>query len=374
MWKVPAGVPLIENQQFTSLSALGRALVRIPDLEDRSGGGSNRRRARKDNNILSEYQLLALRLRLAEGLDDNSDVDTTESSSSSKRRKQDMESRNKDPVGTNRDRELFNDDSSNTSQSSGDALESAAAPSSKHLLEETPITEKDFRENLCAHPDAWLYLQKVGCRYISNTYRLPGSSIKCENQDDLVAYILSNEKVVDVLDWKSCRLTELELQRLNFYLRCFYIKKSSTPPAAFDLITDGNIDNYLKKIGVVLCDDGLYQLGPTQTCGKAELVNKIRCTEDLISLTHSDLTASTSRRRQSVLTETEQLALRLWAAGSVVTNIPLPNFPEASDVCKPANDNLEVIDIQDDEDEEEKEEQETPKSDQQSRRSFRDTM
>jgi hypothetical protein len=354
LWKVPAGVPLIEKQQFSSLSALGRALVRVPDLEDRSGGGSNRRRARKYDNILHEKQLMALRLRLAEGLDDDIQDDTNKSSSSSKRRKQDDQHRKTSGRG------LFNDDSSNSTQSGTGVLESSLTVSKKLLLEETPITEKDFKENLCAHSDAWIYLQKVGCRYISNSYRLPGSTMKCENQYDLVAFILSNEKGVNVLDWKSCRLTELELQRLNFYLRCFYIKRSSTPTAAFDLITDENIRNYLQKIGVVRCDDGRYKLGQAgaKKCVTAEIVNKIRCTEDLIALTD---TASTSRRRQPVLTETEQLALRLWAAGSVVTSIPLPHFPDASDVCNPANDNLEIIDIQDD-DVEENGEHETPKS------------
>merc|ERR1712028_229830 len=46
----------------------GKALVRVPDLEDRTRGMLIRRRARGER-IISEKQMMALRLRIAEGLE-----------------------------------------------------------------------------------------------------------------------------------------------------------------------------------------------------------------------------------------------------------------------------------------------------------------
>ena len=69
-WSVPEGVAVLEDRRYKSLSALGKALIRVPDLEDRTGGQVHRRRARKGEQILSDKQLMALRLCIAEGLED----------------------------------------------------------------------------------------------------------------------------------------------------------------------------------------------------------------------------------------------------------------------------------------------------------------
>ena len=74
-WSVPEGLPILDpNLRYRSLFDLGKALVRVPDLEDRTMLIRSRRRAKKGGRILSEKQMMALRLRIAEGLE-NEDGD-----------------------------------------------------------------------------------------------------------------------------------------------------------------------------------------------------------------------------------------------------------------------------------------------------------
>ena len=74
-WSVPEGLPILDpNIRYRSLLDLGKALVRVPDLEDRSRLIRGRRRAKKRERILNENQMMALRLCIAEGLE-NEDGD-----------------------------------------------------------------------------------------------------------------------------------------------------------------------------------------------------------------------------------------------------------------------------------------------------------
>jgi hypothetical protein len=72
-WTIPQGISLIEGDRSPTLSALGKALVRVPDLEDGSSGLKARRKVQRGDQILNQYQMMALRLRISAGLEDETD-------------------------------------------------------------------------------------------------------------------------------------------------------------------------------------------------------------------------------------------------------------------------------------------------------------
>ncbi|KAL3904659.1 MAG: hypothetical protein SGARI_004826, partial [Bacillariaceae sp.] len=93
------------------------------------------------------------------------------------------------------------------------------------------------------------------------------------------------------------------------------------------LVDEGNVPEYLEKIGVFLVDNGVYKIGNDEY-NMCELANKIRCAEDLFALAAED-NAKPSRHKP--LTEKQVLAERLWA---IQEPSRLVGFPETDEVLE----------------------------------------
>jgi len=313
-WSVPKGLPILQGQRFPSLSTLGKALVRVPDLEDRTRGEAPRRRARKDDHILNKHQMMALRLCIAEGLRDEESVDMTLLQASKE--------------------EASPKSSKHSSHGESCANIVGNSVSGTHEIDKVMY-------EIIHHSIALKYLQALGCRYSSNKYHLPGSSdVSLENQNQLVEYLLDNG--FHLLSWKNCTLTVEELKSLELYLKNFHARQRSDSPTgdAFDLMKDtNNIVKYLQAIGVTVREGGTFFIDAWgEEYDKAGIVNKIIKTKDLFTFTEEKSDTHTPRktrqaRSDAALGRKELLALRLWA---ITAGIPLETFPDPSEVGRPA--------------------------------------
>ena len=314
-WSIPKGLSVLDHKKkYRSLSDLGRALIRVPDLEDRTGGKGNRRRARK-GGFLTDKQMVALRLRIAEGLENEDGYEPpieTDSGSVSDNANNNEE---KDESPSNEDSDIGSDKEST-------------------MTEEAVM--KLFVYDVCSHTDAWVYLQDLGCSYRSNHYYLPGNSkrtIECQNE--LVSYIL--EHSVNMLDWENCSLKPLQVDQFVRYLKGFTarlcLSDASLVGQAFHEITKANIRNFLKKIGITR-KNGKYYIGNNKH-DESSIVNMIRSTDDLYNLSQNDLTPLKRHRSgDPTLSSLESAAVRLWA---VQSDIPLTNMPDLSTIGRSAN-------------------------------------
>jgi len=305
-WSVPEGLAVLDTKKrYRSLSDLGKALIRVPDLEDRTQGIRNRRRAKSGERILSDHQIMALRLRIAEGLENEeppSDVDMNSVS----------------------------DNTSNVEENPPSSDEESDSDSN----EENTMTEekalKLFFYDTCSHGDVWSYLQNLGCSYRRSHYHLPRqskSTIECQN--DLVLYILENS--VNVLDWENCSLTPCQVERLERYLKGFTARRlvASVVGQAFHEITKTNIKKILSKIGIVRRKNDEYYIGDEKH-NESSIINMIRSTIMLHGLGQN--ASSPSKRCRSsnaTLTTLEVSTLRLWA---VKSDLPLTNMPDLSTI------------------------------------------
>jgi hypothetical protein len=315
-WSIPKGLPVLDQKKkYRSLSDLGKALIRVPDLEDRTGGTGNRRRARKGEMFLTNKQMVALRLRIAEGLENEDgyeppiETETVSDNTSN-------EEKDEPPSDEDSDSDVGNDEEST-------------------MTEE--VVMKLFVYDVCSHTDAWAYLQDLGCSYKGNHYHLPGNSktaIECQNE--LVPYIL--EHSVDMLDWENCSLKPFQVEQLVRYLKGFTarlcLSDASLVGQAFHEITKANIRNFLKKIGITRKTGGKYYIGKNKH-DESSIVNMIRSTDDLYSLSQNDLTPSKRHRSgDPTLSSLESAAVRLWA---VQSDIPLTNMPDLSTIGRSTN-------------------------------------
>ncbi|KAG7337434.1 hypothetical protein IV203_034506 [Nitzschia inconspicua] len=351
-WTTPKGLPILrEGIKYPSLSSLGQALVRVPDLEDRSSGECNRRRARKRDQILNEHQTMALRLRLAEGLEDEGTDPSSITASANA-----SPSISPPNFIHQSDTALPSRSLTDSIHQSDNVLPSRSQTDSVHQSDTALRSEKQSPKTtnqptsmdkvsramyeVCHHAQAWKYLQALGCRYYASKYHLPNDSNFCpQTQNELVEYILENS--VNVLDWKCCTLTEDELKELEFYFRCFNAKLNNDSPigdARKLLNKEGSIPAYLRKLGIAELENGHYKIrGDENTFDIAGLIHKIRASSDLHSLAPNP--GATPRRRRSnddsMLTDKEMLAVRLW---SISIDITLENFPDESTLKRSALD------------------------------------
>lgn len=363
-WVVPDGVPILTERRYATLSALGKALVRLPDLEDRTSGAKRSRRARKDDCILKADVMTALRLRIAEGLEDTTDDDGTDDEDGHELG--DVDEEGEDDYGPNSpddSRSEFDpaadaekkDDASggkpsnetnkgtssvhNEGHSSLSHADTADEAKDEEAAAEAKAEALDrFRYDVCASKEVWRCLQRLGCRYSGQLYHLPRSSDTCENQKQLERYILEN--TVSVLNWNNCSIGSEALKQFDWYLRCVNARINSISPLseAYDLMTPSKIPGLLAKIGFHRTGDNNYEIlvasetskNLTKTYTTDELVNLIRKSEDLYILQLSNSSPkrrhrSSSEEDEEFLTAEEELALRLWAA---IADFPLTNFPD----------------------------------------------
>jgi hypothetical protein len=290
-WQIPAGVPILEAQSYPTFSELCKALVRIPDLEDRTLGMSNRRRSRKkdEDMVLSDYQMMALRLGIAEGFEEE-DERVVE-----KKLKQ-----------IEKDKKHDEDN--------------------KLLFEHTNELVDQLRHDTRNHTDAWKALQNLGCTY-NGRYRVPGHGIAVGCQNELVELIL--EHSVDVLEWGHCTLNTADIRYLERYLKAFHARGSDFQlvQEVLPMVTKANIRNYLKQLDINERNDKYYV--DFDEYSESEMVNMIRSTKELNRLCKKE---STSAKRchsgdDQILSKLEILSLRLWAFFS---DVPLTNMPEPS--------------------------------------------
>ncbi|KAL3923308.1 MAG: hypothetical protein SGILL_001729 [Bacillariaceae sp.] len=310
-WSVPSGVKNMERETYPSLSRLGEALVRVPDLEDRTKGESTRRRSTQTKRILNEKQIMALRLRIAEGLEDEgSSPHSTGPSNATKK-----------TASTRKPPSIVHQPTPANKPSDADDVSEFGEMSRTDSC--SVETVEKAKNGVVVPHEAWKYLQDLGCTHSGSTYRVPKDDKRCETQNQLVEYILSS--TVSVLDWDNCTLTSEELEQLELYLRSFTAKlnSSSKTKKAMALVEEGNVPGYLRKIGVSSCEHNMYQIGDrSHKYDIAGLVNEIRCTPDLFALASADGTPS---RRNKPLEDLQVLAVRLW---SISVEIPLRNFPD----------------------------------------------
>ena len=361
-WSVPEGLPILDpNKRYRSLPDLGKALVRVPDLEDRTRGMLIRRRARKGERIISEKQMMALRLRIAEGLEnedgyepptDDVEMDIVSENISNEKKKKvssvaDSIISNAGTTSTEKKRDTSNvvnasDPSkgprSNQKKSKKSKVSSTCARSSPRGNNMKTMTDQDvldlYRNDICDHTTAWGYLRNLGCIYKGSTYHLPGqskSSIECQN--DLVEYIV--EHSVSVLDWKNCTLESSEVEHLVTYLKGFQsrtcLKESNLVVEAFRKINRNNVNKFLKKIGIHWVGGVKpYKIGD-ENHEESVVVNRIRSTGDIYSLCENEMTPSKRRRSNdpNTLSQLESLVLRMWA---IKSNVALTNMPALSTI------------------------------------------
>ena len=290
-WQIPEGVPILEEKSYPTLHALCKALVRLPDLEDRTMGRGNHRRSRKkeEDLVLSDYQMMALRLRIAEGFEEHE----------------------KEEV--NQVEEERKDDDEN-----------------KPLIEYTDELGDQLELNTAgdAWKDAWKALKNLGCTY-TGCYHIPGHGRGIDNFEEMINIIL--EKGVAVLSWENCTLDTEEISNLERYLKAFNARglDFSLVKEALKMVTKRNVINYLSKLGIHE-DNGKYLLEADEY-SESQIVNLIRRTPELTYLHQSKFHQAKRRRSDAddLLSKLETMSLRLWVA---LLDIPLANMPVTSTI------------------------------------------
>ena len=326
VWRIPEGVPILERKSYPSFSELCRALVRLPDLEDRTNGMVNRRRSRKrdDDTVLSEYQMMALRLCLAESLYINDEKIVAKLDKRIREVDRDGNSMGK---SNKRKGKVEEDEIIVGKTDKRKEKENGCDGDDMLLVEISETMIYEFIPDKRDHKGAWKALQNLGCTYAS-TYSVPGLTTRVDGQDNLVNLILQHS--VTVLDWEHCTLGSADIGDLVMYLKTHHGRSSnfSLLQEARKLVTRGTIENCLKKIGI-LSERGKYFI-ESDEYDESDIVNIIRRSEDLCQLCHKESSTKMKRRRSHedrALTDKETLILRLWAA---FVDIPLTNMPERS--------------------------------------------
>lgn len=309
-WQIPDGVPILEQRSYPTFSELCKNLIRLPDLEDRSMGMARRRRSRKkeEDQLLSDYQMMALRLRLAEGFGEEAEsVAEAHQISMEKESLQQREERSKiEEEQKGVEEEIRKQDEAN-----------------KSLFDNIDDLFDQLKRDKTY--DVWKSLCNLGCTYSPGIYRIPGHNEKISTQQTTIEIIL--EKSVGILNWERCTLDAKEIANFLRYLKAFHIRSKDFPhiKTALKMATKNNIRKYLEKIGAIE-QNGEYVIH-SNVYSESDIVNMIRRTEKLSSLRQNTLSPVKRRRScdEALLSELQQLSLRLWA---ILSDIPLTNMPE----------------------------------------------
>jgi hypothetical protein len=177
------------------------------------------------------------------------------------------------------------------------------------------LARQELLESNCKPEDVWNLLKKLGCHH-SGGYRLPEGNERFANLQDLAQHILENS-IIDLNPHD--KLTRAELQTLHRWLKFKNLSLNSSTPVyeALECITNRNIVQILEKLEFQCDDNGNYRF-KNVTLGLEGIVNLVRRTEDMCSIGGPNM-----------LTEMEELTLRLWAAEK---SVPLVFFDE-EDFC-----------------------------------------
>lgn len=322
-WKVPDGMAeVLHSESFESLSALVLALRKSPILT----ATENKRRRGSSGDLLTKDQMLALRLRIAEGLDGEtwSDSSGGESSSSEQEDQEEMETEEESVI----------ESTIEVSQSEEENEDTDMVVEDEKAKEEAEEEERYFMEqvdklctSVCSDQEAWTYLQQLGCKY-SSGYSIPSSDVRFENIQDLVQHIFA--ETICCLD-QSKKLSRVAAQRLHRWLKFRNVRLTETKLVINALKSLNNTERLsmlLDKIGIKANGESGYYLeknGPEEPMGVEDIINLIRTYEDL-TLINVDETSRSRRRDKSIsISREEELTLRIWAAES---EFPLPLFDE----------------------------------------------
>ncbi len=318
-WQIPEGVPILKQRSYPTLSKLCKALVRLPDLEDRTMGMGNRRRSRKkeEDLVLSDYQMMALRLRIAEGFEEEEEEAESEMV-------MDM---------VEEEESDCDDDIMQSEEHEKQAKEEAKNDEENKPLfryRSALLDQLNYDTSSAAWQDAWRALQDLGCTYTGGRYHVPGDVASIDsNAKEMCQAILENS--VGILDWENSSLDSSEIRDLVRYLKAlnFRIRDFSLVKEALAMTTKANISTSLQKLGVDE-HNGKYQIEGAE-CSEAEIVNIIRRTKELNQLSRSTFTPAKRRRSSDdeKLSKLETISLRLW---SVLVDAPLTNMPEKSTI------------------------------------------
>mmetsp|Transcript_52077 Transcript_52077/g.125731 ORF Transcript_52077/g.125731 Transcript_52077/m.125731 type:complete len:1412 (+) Transcript_52077:103-4338(+) len=381
-WMAPQHLDVISRRQFQSLKSLFRALRSIPELENRNP----RRRRRKEDEVLNRYQVLALRLCIAEGLVSGNETSEKELESphNGNGRKDKSDEEDEDVDDGDSEQQFYSPDGRNTPNAGSrpeddrcisrggrfeepldaDTTTTTFRPESTHeeykgdnSSNMTPpdarmihnggtvksptqvaiMESEKFLNSICSHPDAWKFLMDLGCSYTSGRYRLPTevpSSVCLDNQSLLVQCILENG--VSFLNWNDCTLSVDQTKTLHTYLKSFHalkVTKYSPIHEPFKLAADERrIIECLQRLGFTKDGDAFHfstSLCDDETTYTLEgVVNLIRTAKDLPSIGSPVKRRPTYGKASSnkFLSRVELLALRIWASKS---DFSLPGFPDA---------------------------------------------
>jgi len=294
-WSVPVGVPILEYPSYPTLRELGEALVRVPDLEDRTMGMSNRRRSRMtdDDKLLNDHQMMALRLRIAEGLEEDYY-----------------------PGESDKDKRPSEDGTAQPQK--------AEKTTEKLLFQISRNTIDQFIVDQNSHSRCWKSLENLGCLWQGGRYYLPGRVKSLDSQNELAEFVLV--RGLNVLDWEKCTLDEDDIQALVKYMKSYHVRcsDSNLVEEAIKMITKKSITRYLGAIGIEERND-VYRMEDEKVT-ESEVVNMIRSNSDLYNLRENESSFMKRRRPgEDSLSTIEILALRLWAA---FCDVPLRNMPD----------------------------------------------
>eukprot|EP00980_Cylindrotheca_fusiformis_P013109 scaffold3292_cov120-Cylindrotheca_fusiformis.AAC.4 len=347
-WKIPSGMfQYLYQETFTSLSLLVNALRGAPALYFDPTANKRRRRGSSETQLLNKYQMLALRLRIAEGLDGETWTSEFEESSDGSDSEQDqrtMDSESgEEEIATEdmlqeqqqtREFELEGDQHQMVEedflQEQQQTVESESDYDQEQMFEEDVTDEMEvedddrtdsilseivkLRDSQVTFQEGWEYLQQLGCKYTSSHYVTPNGNEKFLNIHDLKHHILVQS--VSILDFETNPLPKASLKRLHRYLKFTFVKLTYTDAVATALknMEDPEvIPDLLEKIGFIP-KGSLYQhTSSSETYELGDVVNTIRAHEG--DLKQIGLEGRRRRRdRGNALSMEEDLTLRLWAA------------------------------------------------------------
>jgi hypothetical protein len=332
-YKIPAGMSkYLFKETYPSLSSLIEALRRASELYTTAA----KRRRGSGGDLLTKEQMLALRLRIAEGLDGETwTTEVEESTDNDSEDQEDMDTISEEefneeeevkPQETESEEEPEEElEEQNNLESSGmeDQEEDSDAIDEKEL-EDRMLTEVGKLRDSNIHPSvAWKNLIQLGCTY-SGSYSVPNGKDRFGSMQDLVHYILLNS--VTVLDFTSNPLSRAALKRFHRWLKFSFVKLTSTEAVvkALENLSNGKtiIESLLEKIGFTRTESLYYRHeNSTETFDLGQVINTIRAQrEDLLQIGQE----GRSRQRKTLAID-EDVTLRLWAAEA---NVPLQFFDE----------------------------------------------
>mmetsp|Transcript_42092 Transcript_42092/g.101500 ORF Transcript_42092/g.101500 Transcript_42092/m.101500 type:complete len:1405 (-) Transcript_42092:1631-5845(-) len=363
-WKIPEGmVEFLKKEQVASFDELILALRRSDTLIPKARRG----RHGPMDDVLRKDQMLALRLRIAEGLSDEEAVSSesseeesvattkskTKNSSSlpakkaSKNKELAKKTKTKPLPLTESESSPSETDNTSDGESSARADETAesAEGDNNSLSDDDSYIENavaNLRDSRIKSQRGWQLLQRVGCKWQSG-YVLPNSSVQFSNQNELVEYIL--KKSVMELDFLAHPLPKVELKELHRYLKFQFVSLNCSETigkALHNMQDSSKIIALLEKIGFKQLSNGCFEHERMkEDCDLHQIINIIRAQrEDLLRIGQDG--ESRRSREKKTLGKEDDYTLRIWAAES---DLPLQFFDEESN-CKEA---LEENKLEDDE-------------------------